>query len=114
MTVDEILQFAQTTLDDLKAEDMRVLDVHELTTFADYMLIVSGGSDRHVKSLGETLVQEAKTNNMRPTVEGLEQAEWVLIDLGGVVVHIMQPATRAYYHLEKLWDIDAQSLESGT
>lgn len=113
MTVDDILQFAQTTLDDLKAEDMRTLDVHGLTTIADRMVIVSGGSDRHVKSLGETLVQSAKDEQLQPGVEGLEQAEWVLVDLGGVVVHIMQPDTRAYYQLEKLWDIDSQASESG-
>lgn len=114
MTIDDTLQFAQTTLDDLKAEDMRVLDVHDLTTIADRMVIASGRSDRHVKSLGETLTQNAKGEGLHPGVEGLEQAEWVLIDLGGVLVHIMQPDTRAYYQLEKLWDIDAQASESGS
>lgn len=113
MTVDDTLQFAQATLDELKAEDVRVLDVHELTTIADRMVVVSGRSDRHVKSLGETLVQNAKGRGLQPGVEGLDQAEWVLIDLGGVLVHIMQPDTRAYYQLEKLWDIDTRASESG-
>lgn len=113
MTIDAILHIAQTNLDDLKAEDMRVLDVRELTTIADYMVIASGRSDRHVKALGETLVRDAKGRGLQPSVEGLAQAEWVLVDLGGVLVHIMQPGTRAYYQLEKLWDIDAPALESG-
>lgn len=112
MTIDDILQLAQTTLDDLKAEDMRVLKVQELTTIADYMVIASGRSDRHVKALGESLVQNAKGQGLRPSVEGLAQAEWVLVDLGGVLVHIMQPDTRAYYQLEKLWDIDVQASQS--
>lgn len=111
MTVDETLQLAQASLDELKAEDVRVLDVHELTTIADRMVVGSGRSDRHVKSLGETLVQYAKQAGLQPGVEGLEESEWVLIDLGGVVVHIMQPDTRAYYQLEKLWDIDTGASE---
>lgn len=113
MTVDDTLQLAQEALDELKAESVQVLDVHELTTIADIMVIGSGRSARHVKRVGETLILKAKAAGIQPGVEGLEEAEWVLIDLGGVVVHIMQPTTRAYYQLEKLWDIDSRASESG-
>ena len=76
------------------------------------MVICSGRSARHVKRMGETVVTNAKQAGLSPRVEGLEQAEWVLIDLNGVMVHIMQPVARAYYQLEKLWDMDAAGAEN--
>lgn len=105
MSVDETLRLALAALDELKAETVRVLEVAPLTTIADFMIVCSGRSARHVKRLGETVIQHAKREGLQPGVEGLTESEWVLIDLGGVIVHIMQPKTRAYYQLEKLWDI---------
>ncbi len=100
-----LLTLARESVGELKAESVLVLDVRELTTIADDMIICSGGSSRHVKRIGETVIQNAKQAGLQPRVEGLETSEWVLIDLGGVIVHIMQPATRSYYQIEKLWDI---------
>ena len=112
--INALLELAIEAVDELKGESVQVLDVAELTTIADHMVICSGRSARHVKRLGETVIAHAKDAGIKPRVEGLTQAEWVLIDLNGVVVHIMQPVTRAYYQLEKLWDMDAIAGESST
>lgn len=109
---DRSLQLALDAIDELKGEAVKILDVAELTTITDHMVICSGRSARHVKRLGETIIAQAKDAGIRPGVEGMAQAEWVLIDLGGVIVHIMQPTTRAHYQLEKLWDIDTREAES--
>ena len=101
-----LLRLAVDAVGELKGESVKVFDVAELTTIADHMVICTGRTNRHVKRLGETVVQHAKAQGLAPRVEGLDQAEWVLIDLNGVVVHIMQPVTRAYYQIEKLWDVD--------
>ena len=107
MSNNTVLDLALNAIDELKGESVRLLDVTELTTITDHMIICTGRSGRHVKRLAETLIQHAKQAGLRPGVEGLEQAEWALIDLGGVIVHVMQPAIREHYQLEKLWDIDA-------
>lgn len=112
MNIDDTLQLALNALDELKAEDVTVLDVTDLTTITDRMVICTGRSGRHVARLGETLAQQAKNAGLKPGVEGLEQADWVLVDLRGVIVHIMQPTARARYQLEKLWDIDTRPQES--
>lgn len=109
-----LLKLAIDAVDELKGESVQVLDVAALTTIAEHMVICSGRSARHVKRLGETVIAHAKEAGIKPRVEGLTQSEWVLIDLNGVVVHIMQPVTRAYYQLEKLWDLDAIAGESST
>ena len=101
-----LLVLAIEAVEELKGESVRILDVAGLTTIADHMLICSGRSARHVKRLGETVVEHAKKAGIQPRVEGMSQSEWVLIDLNGVMVHIMQPVTRAYFQLEKLWDMD--------
>ena len=101
-----LLRLAVDAVGELKGESVKVFDVAALTTIADHMVICTGRSNRHVKRIGETVVQHAKAQGLAPRVEGLDQSEWVLIDLNGVVVHIMQPVTRAYYQIEKLWDVD--------
>ncbi|GAB3676633.1 ribosome silencing factor [Salinisphaera aquimarina] len=102
-----LLTLAIEAVEELKGESVQILDVHALTTIADHMVICSGRSARHVKRLGETVIEHAKKAGIKPRVEGMSQSEWVLIDLNGVMVHIMQPVTRAYFQLEKLWDMDA-------
>ncbi|MGB1556997.1 MAG: ribosome silencing factor [Oceanococcaceae bacterium] len=98
------LALALNALDELKGRDLRLLDVRPLTALTDWMLLCTGTSNRHVKSLADNLIQSAKQAGHQPSgVEGMDQAEWVLVDLGGVVVHIMQAQTRAFYQLEKLW-----------
>lgn len=101
-----LTQIAVEALEDLKASDIRVLDVRKLTTITDQMIIASGRSDRHVRSLAENVVTRAKDRDHRPFgVEGEKEGEWVLVDLGDLIVHVMQPKTRDFYNLEKLWDI---------
>lgn len=94
-------------LEELKARDLKLLDVSSLTSITDYMCICSGTSNRHVKSMATSLVQAVKEAGLKPVgVEGEDSAEWVLVDLGDVIVHLMLPATRDFYQLEKLWDVN--------
>ena len=100
----EVLDKNIAALDDLKAKDVLSLDVRSLTSLADVMIIASGTSTRHVKSLADNVVKMVKEAGMKPIgMEGERDGNWVLIDLGGVIVHVMQPATRAFYDLERLW-----------
>ncbi|MEH6388221.1 MULTISPECIES: ribosome silencing factor [Pseudomonas] len=109
MQIDDLVQVVESALDELKAKDVVRIDVRELTSVTDFMIIASGTSNRHVSSLSDTVVEKAKEAGCRPLgVEGKDSGEWVLVDLGDVVVHVMQPATRQFYDLERLW----QSAES--
>lgn len=102
----KLLALAEDALVDLKARDVKVLDVRRLTSIADYMVVASGTSDRHVKSIADRLVQRASEAGCPPLgVEGTNGGEWVLVDLADVVVHIMQPRVRDFYKLESLWDM---------
>ena len=93
-----------SALDDLKGNQLVALDVCELTDVTDYLVIASGNSNRHVKSLADNVIDVIKEQGMRPLgVEGQTGAEWVLVDFGDVVVHVMLPATRDFYDLERLW-----------
>lgn len=101
-----LTKLAVAALEDLKAQDIRVLDVKHVTTVTDAMIVCTGTSNRHVKSLAQNVVDKAKENGVRPLgVEGLDQGEWALVDLNGVVVHVMQAQARVFYQLEKLWDV---------
>lgn len=105
---DDLTTLAVAALEDLKGLDIRVLDVRDLTPITDTMLICTGTSNRHVKSLAQAVADCGRANGHRPRgVEGLEQGEWALVDLGDLIVHVMQAQTRAFYQLEKLWDLSA-------
>jgi ribosome-associated protein len=92
-------------LEDMKAVNVKKLDVRELTDIADTMVIASGNSDRHVRSIAEHVVEKAKAAGFRPLgVEGARDAEWVLVDLQDILVHVMLPRVREFYGLEKLWE----------
>jgi|OM-RGC.v1.027587227 ribosome-associated protein len=93
------------SLDDGKALDVRVMDVRELTSITDYMVVASGRSSRQVKALKDRVIEAAREKDIRPIgVEGDGVCEWVLIDFGDVIVHTMQQETRNFFQLEKLWD----------
>jgi ribosome-associated protein len=93
-------------LDDMKALEIKVLDVRGLTDIADTMVIASGTSDRHVRSVAQKLVEKTKAAGFRPHgVEGQQDSDWVLIDLNEMIVHVMLPRVREFYGLEKLWDM---------
>lgn len=99
------LPVVQAALADMKAVDVRVLDVRGASDIADYMVIASGTSDRHLRSIADRVIQMAKAAGQRPLgVEGEQQGEWVLVDLPDVMVHVMLPRTREFYQLEHLWD----------
>lgn len=100
----QLVDTALAALDDLKAKDVVSLDVRPMTSLADVMVIASGTSSRHVKSLADNVVEKIKEAGFRPLgMEGERDGEWILIDLAGVIVHVMLPATRAFYDLERLW-----------
>ena len=108
MLSDELLELAKLSLEDLKARDIRILDVRELTTVTDYLIVASGTSKRHVQSISDRLIEAAKQQGQKPIgVEGRDSGEWILIDLADVVVHVMQPAAREFYKLEDLWSVGA-------
>ena len=110
MHSDELLKLAQSSLEDMKARDLRVLDVRTLTSVTDYLVIASGTSDRHVRSLSDKLIEAAKQSGQPPLgVEGQDAGEWVLIDLEDVVVHVMQPRVREFYKLEDLWAVGSDA-----
>ncbi len=94
-------------LDGLKAKDIREIDVRGKTSIADMLIIASGTSTRHVKSLADEVVKFVKKAGMMPLgVEGQREAEWVLVDLGDIIVHVMLPRIREFYGLERLWTVD--------
>jgi len=99
------LKVVKSALEDSKAVDARVLDVRGLTDIADFMVVASGTSDRHVRSIADRVVQQAKAAGVRPFgVEGASEGEWVLVDLPDVMVHVMLPRVREFYALEELWE----------
>ena len=116
MTIDELKQLAVDALEDLKADEITVLDVQGKTTVTDWLIIATGSSSRHVKSMANNVAVEAKNAGRTPLgVEGEAEGEWVLVDLGDVIVHVMQRQVRDYYDLESLWSLDTvnrQELES--
>jgi len=101
-------------LDDMKAKEVVVLDVKPLTSVADLMVVASGTSSRHVKSIADRVRERVREAGFKALgVEGEDAAEWVLVDLGDIIVHIMQPDTRRFYDLEKLWSMSPQDSAQG-
>ncbi len=98
-------QIVTNALEDMKAVNVRVLDVRGLTDIADTMIVASGNSDRHVRSIADSVSQKAKAAGFRPLgTEGARDGEWVLVDLTDVLVHVMLPRVREFYGLESLWE----------
>lgn len=110
MQTAQLQQLIVDALDDLKAVDITVLDVSEKSGFTDLMVVASGSSTRQVKALAERVIERAKQAGHAPLgVEGERDAEWILVDLGDAVVHVMLPAVREFYSLEKLWSVSPSS-----
>jgi ribosome-associated protein len=104
-------QWIHSALEDAKTQDIAVLDVRKISDFTDYMLIATGTSNRHVQSSADKVVEILRGHGVRPVgIEGKQLGDWVLIDVGDVVVHIMREQTRDFYNLEKLWS-DAKRVE---
>jgi ribosome-associated protein len=105
MRLNKLQQIAVNALEDIKARDIKVLDVSKLTSFYDTLIIASAESNRQVKALAHHVRDKLKEAGATIIgIEGEEAAEWVLVDCGDIVVHVMQPAVRSYYNLEELWD----------
>ena len=108
MQTEALKQVALQALDDLKGNDITVMDVRDMTSVTDVMIVASGTSARHVKSLADAVALACKKAGVPPLgVEG--EGEWALVDLGDVVVHVMQPRIREFYALEKLWTVTEES-----
>lgn len=104
LTSRQMQTLIKNILDDHKAVDITIIDVRKLTSITDYMIICSGTSTRHVKAMADQLVTKCKAEGIKPLgTEGERGAEWILIDLVDVIVHIMLPQAREFYNLEKLW-----------
>lgn len=113
-TTGDIAALVVAVLEDLKANRIVQLDVAHLTSITDVMIVASGRSDRHVRAIAETLLQKCKARGYTLLgVEGLKGGEWILVDLADVVVHVMLPATRDFYDIEKLWDFASPGDEAG-
>jgi ribosome-associated protein len=105
MRAEQIQALTVEALNNLKAIDLVTIDVREITSITDTMIICTGTSNRHVKSLAENVVKQAKEHNLSYIkTEGEQEGEWIVVDLADVVVHIMLPATRVFYNLEDLWE----------
>lgn len=110
MNAEQLTALVQAALDDMKAQNVVAMDVANMTSIADRIVVATGTSTRHVKSIADRVIERAKESGVKPLgVEGGGDAEWVLVDLGDVIVHIMLPTARQYYDLEKLWTVGPQA-----
>lgn len=104
MQTEQLLPIVIDALEDLKAQEIKVLDVRGMSSITDYMIIASGSSNRQVAAIADNVTKKVKEQGYRPLgEEGANEGEWVLVDLGDIIVHVMQPQVRDFYQLEKLW-----------
>ena len=108
MQTDQLITLVQSALEDMKAREVVVLDVNGKSSVTDYMVVASGTSKRHVMSVAQEVVDKVKAAGLRPVgVEGEAVGDWILVDLGDVIVHVMMPDARSFYDIERLWSFDA-------
>jgi ribosome-associated protein len=108
MQLEQLKDLVVETLNDMKARDVVVMDVRGKTAVTDYMIVASGTSDRHVKAVAETVAYRVKEAGEPPLgTEGVADGEWALVDMNGVVLHVMLPKVRDFYNLERLWSAPA-------
>ncbi len=111
---DNLTAVVVAALEDIKGQDIVCLDVRGLTDVTDTLVVASGGSTRQVKALADNAIEAGRKAGFRILgVEGMDTAEWVLVDFGDLVLHVMLPATRAFYELEKLWSLRPEDLRRG-
>ena len=109
MELKDIVKLCHTALDDMKAENILVIDVMGKSSISDVLNFATGTSTRHVKSLAHSVNSDAKNAGLEPFgIEGANEGQWALVDLGDIVVHIMLPDVREFYQLERLWQGDAE------
>lgn len=107
MQAEKLLKRVQDELDERKGQQITILDVRDKTSFTDYMVLVTGTSNRHLMSMCEHVTEKVKENGVTPLgLEGGPGADWVLLDVGDVIVHAMTAQAREFYQLEKLWSVD--------
>lgn len=106
------LKTVLASLEDSKAENIVSIDIQGKSSLGDYMVVASGRSHRHVAAVADNLLKALKENGMRARVEGLNSADWVLIDAGDIIVHVFRPEIREFYGIEKMWQ--APDLEDET
>ena len=105
----DLLANVHAAVQELKAKDVVEIDVRGKSSVADYLVIASGTSTRHVKSIADEVVKFSKRAGVMPLgVEGAREAEWVLVDMNDIIIHVMLPQTRDFYNLEKLWSVDGE------
>ncbi len=115
MNSEQLSEIIVNALDDTKAQDIVKLDVRDLTTVTDYMIIASGTSNRHVRALVDYVSEKALEVGRKPIgIEGEDGSEWVLLDLDDALVHVMLPKVREFYNLEKLWSLGAATSIAAT
>ena len=109
LTGADVLKLVKTYLDDDKAEDIAVIDLNGKTEIADYMVIATGASQRHVGAMSDHIYRNLKTKGVIGiAVEGMPQCDWVLVDAGDVIIHLFRPEVRDFYNLEKIWTAPAR------
>lgn len=115
LTTEQLEQLIIDAIDDLKGKDVKSLNLTGIASFTDHMVFASGTSNRHVKSIAQSVVDKTKQAGVTPMgVEGEDTGDWILVDLGDVVVHVMLPETREFYDIERLWADQAGQVESAT
>ncbi|MEM9277702.1 MAG: ribosome silencing factor [Pseudomonadota bacterium] len=108
LAVEDVLETVTSSLDDSKAEELVTIDIKDKSALADYMIIASGRSNRHVSAIADHLLRELKNIGAGSAkVEGLQSADWVLIDTGDIIIHLFRPEVREFYALEKMWQVPA-------
>lgn len=113
MQSNELVKLVEAELDLRKGHNITTLDVHDKTSITDYMVVVSATSSRHAKSLCDYVVEKVKENGLQPLgMEGQQGSDWVLLDLGDVILHVMTGQAREFYQLEKLWSVAGDSAKS--
>ena len=111
MNPEQIKDQVVAALEDIKGQDITVIDIADISDFADFMVVASGTSDTHVKALAREASDRLRKQEVKPLSEdGADIGEWVLVDFGDVVLHVMRPEVRAYYDLEKLWNEDVRAM----